>query len=245
MLKKYKYNEILSLLAVVIVLFTHGISHAVQETVLVPTNAVIVEENTINRILPYLRIDSGWARFHKTPNLVLIKEGKLTSNTHNVVGAGVGLGVSFGDKVRADINWIRHIYPTLSLSQSNFTIKRKPLIDAAFLNLYYETGLELSILRPYIGGGVGIAVQKDKLSYYTYNNQNTGRVLYTSSRKANFAYRFMLGSAFDLNETIKLDVSYSYNDYGKSKAVNALSNKKIGTTHYRAHMITAGLRFGI
>lgn len=79
MLKEYKYNKILilNLLAAITVLSTHGISHAAQETVLVPTNAVIVEENTINRILPYLRIDSGWAHFHKTPNLLLPKEGKL------------------------------------------------------------------------------------------------------------------------------------------------------------------------
>jgi len=47
-----------------------------------------------------------------------------------------------------------------------------------------------------------------------------------------------------LNERIKFDLSYNYHDYGKSKSQLAL-DKQIGKTHYRAHIISAGLRFGL
>lgn len=162
-----------------------------------------------------------------------------------IVGAGAGLGINFGDKVRSDVTWSRHLDPKLYSANQGSSEKRKPLIDAYFLNFYYETKLELSVFNPYLGAGVGLAALKDTLTYSTPNKNSVNYSPYTVSRKNNFAYKFILGSAFDLNDTIKFDLSYNYNDYGKSKGTIDLAGNQIGKTHYRAHIISAGLRFGL
>jgi len=86
---------------------------------------------------------------------------------------------------------------------------------------------------------------KDKLSYVTTNRNTIESGSYPINRKNNFAYKFTVGSAFDLNERVKFDLSYNYHDYGKTKARIDLLNRQIGKTHYRAHIINAGLRFGL
>ena len=198
-------------------------------------------------ILGYFRIDSGWSHFHnvKAGDTGVAANSKLKSNTSAIVGAGVGLGVNFGDKVRSDITWSRHLDPKLYADNQGNSVKRKPLIDAYFANLYYETGLELSVFHPYVGAGIGFAALKDTLSYSVTTNNSSNKGNYIIRRKNNFAYKLILGSAFDLNDTIKFDLSYNYNDYGKTKGAYTALGNQVGKTHYRAHIISAGLRFGL
>ena len=201
----------------------------------------------INReVLPYVRLDSGWSQFQRVNGLNTINgNSKLKAKTNNVAGAGLGIGVNFGDKVRTDITWSRHLNAELSSENANTTVRRKPLIDAYFFNLYYETGINFSIFNPYLGAGAGLTTIKDKLSYMAINNNSVDSGSYPVNRKNNFAYKFIIGSAFDLNDRIKFDLSYNYHDYGKTKARIDLLGKQIGKTHYRAHIINAGLRFGL
>lgn len=207
--------------------------------------SALAENHFINStVLPYVRIDSGWAQFQEVDGLNNVNNNnKLASKVNNISGAGIGLGINFGDKVRSDLTWSRHLEPELSSRNVHTTIKRKPLIDAYFLNLYYETGLQISIFNPYVGVGAGVANVKDKLSYYT-NNNGLNSDFYLINRKNNFAYKLMIGSAFDLNEQIKFDLSYNYSDYGKSKG-KLIAGNQVGKSHYRAHIINAGLRFGL
>lgn len=208
---------------------------------------VSAENRFINsEILPYVRIDSGWAGFQRVNGLdTLNGNSKLKSKINNIVGAGLGIGINFGDKLRSDLTWSRHLDPELHSENINFTVKRKPLIDAYFFNIYYETGFQMSIFNPYIGGGAGVATVKDKLSYFVINNNVVNHGSYLINRKNNFAYKLMVGSAFDLNERIKFDLSYNYHDYGKSKSRVDVLGKQIGKTHYRSHIISAGLRLGL
>lgn len=207
----------------------------------------VAENCFINsEVLPYIRLDSGWAQFQRVSGLSTINgNSKLKSKTNNIVGVGVGIGVNLGDKVRSDITWSRHLGSELHSENASTTVKRKPLIDTYFINLYYETGISMSIFNPYIGAGAGVATVKDKLSYLAINNNVVDSGSYPIKRKNNFAYKFAIGSAFDLNDRIKFDLSYNYHDYGKTKARVDSLNKQIGKTHYRAHIINAGLRFGI
>ena len=217
-------------------------------SLLVTTPVVASAQQLISRdILPYFRIDSGWSHFHKVNGVdsVPTTNSKLKSNTSAIVGAGVGLGVNFGDKVRSDITWSRHLDPKLYSDNQGSSVKRKPLIDAYFANLYYETGWELSVFHPYLGGGLGFAAVKDTITYSLATSLTSNKGNYIIRRKNNFAYKLILGSAFDLNDTIKFDLSYNYNDYGKSKNAITTTGNQVGKTHYRAHIISAGLRFGV
>ena len=199
-----------------------------------------------SEVLPYLRIDSGWSQFQQVKTLETFNStGRLKSDTHSIVGAGIGLGINFGDKVRSDFTWSRHLQPKLDSKNSTTSVKRKPLIDAYFLNLYYETGIQFSIFNPYVGVGAGVAKVKDKLSWSVINAGRAYSNSYLIKSKNNFAYKFILGSAFDLNERIKFDLSYSYNNYGKTKAQVNLRNRQIGKTLYQAHVVSAGVRLGM
>lgn len=203
-----------------------------------------------SEVLPYFRLDSGWSHFEKVsaPNGVN-KNSNLKSISNSVVGAGVGLGINFGDKFRSDITWSRHLSPQLKANNGTNNVTRKPVIDAYFLNAYYEIGSVVTIFNPYIGLGLGVATVKDTLFYSSVdNNGRLSRGAEIIKRKNNFAYKFTLGSAFDLNERIKFDISYNYHNYGKSKSklasINGVSTQ-MGNNHYKAHIISAGMRFGI
>ena len=205
------------------------------------------EQFSAAELLPYFRIDFGQAHFFPvkgSPKAVGNK--KLHSATNSVVSAGLGLGINFGDKFRSDITWVRHLDPVLKATNNNGeVVKRKPLIDAYFLNLYYEIASNVSIFNPYIGAGVGLARVRDNLSLSLIENNNLSRSSQKISAKNNFAYKFVIGSSFDLNENVKFDLAYNYHDYGKTKSALDSRKNQIGKTHYRAHVVSAGLRFGM
>ncbi|NBU53354.1 MAG: porin family protein [Alphaproteobacteria bacterium] len=204
------------------------------------------EQFSAAELLPYFRIDFGQAHFFPvkgSPKAVGNK--KLHSTTNSVVSAGLGLGINFGDKFRSDITWVRHLDPVLKATKDGDIVKRKPLIDAYFLNLYYEIASNVSIFNPYIGAGVGLARVRDNLSLSLIENNNLSRSSQKISAKNNFAYKFVIGSSFDLNENVKFDLAYNYHDYGKTKSALDSRKNQIGKTHYRAHVVSAGLRFGM
>ena len=161
--------------------------------------------------LPYLRLDSGQAHFAKVQGSNITGEKvNLKSTSNLIIGAGVGLGVNFGDKFRSDIVWFHHLNPVLEMSNSRDVVKRKPLIDAYFANLYYEGINDLGIFNPYIGAGIGFAKIKDRLDISSINNNQLSREVYTVKGKNNFAYRLGVGSTFDLNETIMVEQNHSW-----------------------------------
>jgi len=201
-------------------------------------------------VLPYFRLDSGWSHFEKVSAPTGVnKSTNLKSVSNTVVGAGVGLGINFGDKFRSDLTWSRHLTPQLKADNAINSVTRSPIIDAYFLNTYYEIGSIVTIFNPYIGAGVGVATVKDTLFYSSLDsNGRLSRGSEIIKRKNNFAYKFIGGSAFDLNERIKFDISYNYHNYGKSKSKLASINgidTQMGKTHYKAHIISAGMRFGM
>jgi opacity protein-like surface antigen len=204
------------------------------------------EQFSAAELLPYFRIDFGQAHFFPvkgSPNAVGNK--KLHSTTNSVVSAGLGLEINFGDKFRSDITWVRHLDPVLEATKDGDIVKRKPVINAYFFNLYYEIASKVSVFNPYIGAGIGLARVSDNLSLSLIDNHNLSRSSQKISAKNNLAYKFVIGSSFDLNESIKFDLAYNYHDYGKTKSAFDSRKNQIGKTHYRAHVVSAGLRFGM
>ena len=196
--------------------------------------------------LPYLRLDSGQAHFAKVQGSNITGEKvNLKSTSNLIIGAGVGLGINFGDKFRSDIVWFHHLDPVLEMSNNKDVVKRKPRIDAYFANLYYEGINNLGIFNPYIGAGVGFAKLKDRLDISSINKTQLRREIHTVKGRNNFAYRLAVGSTFDLNENIIFDLSYNYHDYGRTKSQLDNMQKQIGKNHYRSQIISCGLRIGI
>ena len=200
----------------------------------------------MNNFLPYFRLDIGKSKFLNVFGSPAVIKGKnLRSDVDTITSAGIGLGIDLGDKIRSDITWTHHLYTTLRTDDDFCMVKRKPKIESYFLNLYYEIGSKISVFNPYLGAGIGIARISDKL----YTSVIDNGVIYKNSQtiplKNNFAYKFVFGSSFDLNESIKFDLEYNYHDYGKTKNISDKENNQIGKTHYRSHCLSAGLRFGM
>jgi opacity protein-like surface antigen len=201
-----------------------------------------------SQTLPYIRLDFGQAHFLKVKGAGTVGSvstiNNLKSASNSILGAGLGLGINFGDKFRSDITWTHHLNPSLGSTDKNILVVRNPTIDAYFFNLYYEIASQISIFNPYIGAGIGVARVKDTLHFISVDNNAVTLGSELIPVKNNLAYKLTLGSSFDVNENIKLDLSYSYNDYGRSKQRIDTNNIQIGKTHYRAHVVSLGLRFG-
>ena len=103
----------------------------------------------------------------------------------------------------------------------------------------------MSIFHPYLGAGIGVAGVKDSIFTTNLGPNNSRSHSDLVSAKNNLAYRLTLGSAFALNENIKLDIAYSYNDYGKTKSKITARNIQLDKNHYKGHLLNVGFRFGL
>lgn len=192
-------------------------------------------------VSPYFRIDSGWSKFRDTSVPVTISQyfnqfsyKKVSSDFKPTLGAGIGLNLN--RNLRTDFIFMRHISTAFKSSKTH-TIKRVPLIDTYFLNLYYDIPNIFKGFTPYVGTGIGVALIKDKVKSFIHTKA-------TMPRKTNLAYKFVIGSSVDLNEKVKMDISYTYHNYGKSSS-NIINNQEFGKAIYKGYIISAGIRFGL
>lgn len=190
---------------------------------------------------PYIRLDTGWSKLIDTdipisrgvPVAIIYK--KVKSDFKQVIGIGVGV---YLDKIRADLTFNRHMKPVFKGSNTN-TIKRQPLIDTYFLNVYWDLDVEnnKTIFTPYMGVGMGVALVKDKVK----NVAGTKALMH---RKINFARRCIIGTTVDVTDNIQVDLSYIYHHYGKSRS-KVIDNQQYGGATFQGHMITTGMRIGL
>jgi opacity protein-like surface antigen len=170
---------------------------------------------------------------------------------------GVGVGYVWGPRFRTDLTVDIH-----SIMNTNFngsqtysdgaatqtvTIqdKTKFMSTILLMNGYYDirTG---TAFTPYIGGGVGFAVdqltQEASATYTggTASASNSGRSTHIA-----FAGAAMAGLTYDINTFVSLDVGYRYLYIGGSNVdiVVNNTNSKISIGGINEHQIRVGLRF--
>ncbi|MBP7189704.1 MAG: porin family protein [Rickettsiaceae bacterium] len=62
-------------------------------------------------------------------------------------------------------------------------------------------------------------------------------------KKNNLTWSVALGSAFDVTDSVKIDLQYNFQDFGKSSGKG--TNAKLNKSAFRTHSIKAGVRFAI
>jgi opacity protein-like surface antigen len=174
----------------------------------------------------------------------------LTNSFEPSFTGGVGVGYIWGPAFRTDLTVDLH-----SIMQAKFigstpspggTLfvddKTKWMSTILLVNAYYDfrTG---SPFTPYIGGGVGFAV--NQLTRHS-NSTDSGPAADTSASgrttKVNLAAAAMVGLNYDINTFASIDVGYRYLYIGGSDVGPTGANSLVSIGSLNEHQIRAGIR---
>ena len=143
--------------------------------------------------------------------------GGRASRTYNTVGGAIALGYYFNHMdsrvpLRAEIEYAARGDVRGSWDSSRYitTGKFKALFNVQTLqaNLYWDIDTGTAI-KPFIGGGLGLSfIYADYTANgYSYSDKTTG-----------FAWNAGAGVAYDINESVTVDLAYRFAGYGHAEA---------------------------
>ena len=179
----------------------------------------------------YVKVEGGATMLNNTK----VNGLKMKSNTAGIFGAGVGYYVM--ENVRTELTLDFIVNPRSKHNSETLRIKQKGDVASLLLNGYVDL-YDAGAFKFYAGAGVGVAQVRAKF---------TGAVVQNSvkTKKAtNFAYQVGAGASATVAEGVKVELGYSWRDYGKTKS-KIVNGDTLGKTHYRGHNIIAGVRFDI
>lgn len=191
----------------------------------------------------YVKVQAGASILNKVK--VGDTDVKLKSNTAPVFGAAVGYNVM--DMVRAELelNYIHNpefkksgTFTVDGVSGVNGSLKIKGKAGSLMVNGYVDFA-EVDSFKFFAGAGIGVAQLSEKLSNsdLTWNGitvapASTEKVKHTY----NFAYQLALGTSAEVADGVKVELTYKWSDYGKTKDVK---------TPYKGNSLVAGVRFEV
>ncbi|WP_425364665.1 outer membrane protein [Candidatus Tisiphia endosymbiont of Mystacides longicornis] len=249
-------------------------------TALLTSSASFADENQPANVMKanpnehrfYLKFEGGASKLNteKLENYSV----KVKSNATGILGVGVGYYITDNVRTELTLNFLTN--PEFKGSFSNgidikvFKLKIsgqgktkgnvKSLLLNSYVDLYATDNVKL-----FAGAGVGMAQVKEKTTgtiiveaeVKDEDENEVGKISETfsdSSKNANnFAYQLTAGVSFNLTKSIKLDIAYSWRDYGETKPgeINIkikdmdVYSEKSGKTPYRGHNLMAGIRFDL
>lgn len=186
------------------------------------------------------------------------QEGSFLKETA-IVGAGAGYQVNnwfradvtgeyrFGAKYRAFENYTGS--PNCPTGSGYFCVDgyKGTVSSAVFLaNGYVQLGTWYGI-TPYVGGGVGVALNTMS-GLVDYGITNSGAFGQAANKTtSNFAWALMAGLSYDLTPNVKLDIGYRYLDMGKLVTGSIECNVNNGCPHevQRFNLTSHDLRIGL
>ena len=186
-------------------------------------------------------------------NTIGLDDAWLSKSFEPGFTGGVGVGYVWGPHIRTDLTV--DIHSIMNANYNGTTVaggqsltiqdKTKFMSTILLMNGYYDirTGTPFT---PYIGGGVGFAV--NQLTQEAAQDNNTaGTNIAASGRTTHIAFAgaAMVGLNYDINTFVSLDVGYRYLYIGGSDVdINFNgANSKIEVGGINEHQIRAGLRF--
>jgi opacity protein-like surface antigen len=206
----------------------------------------------------YVKVEGGATMLNKVKDK--LTDLKMKSNTAGIFGAGVGYYVMENVRTDLTLNFITNsdLKKSGKAGPYGYTyedigqVKHKGKVGSLLLSSYVDL-YDAGAFKFYAGAGVGIAQLSEKTQY----NFTTPAGLdfppsYFDTVKIkkvyNFAYQVGVGASAAVADGVKVDLGYSWRDYGTTKSQVAQSgglNYIYGKTAYRSHNIIAGVRFDI
>lgn len=176
----------------------------------------------------YLKAEVGTSKM----NNVKLNDKKLKHNMAGIVGGG-GAGYYILDNVRADLmlNFFANQQSKYFFAGTDSKIKSQ--ITTLVLSGYVDV-FDISICEFFIGLGAGVGQLKNEI----IGNNKLGASTYTN-KKNNLVYHLTLGVAAKLAPVVKVEIAYSWKDFGSTK------ENYIKSLPYKGHNVTLGIRFDI
>ncbi len=180
----------------------------------------------------YLRGDVGASMLPKQTQKNF--DTKLKSSTH--VGASIGVGYYVMDNVRSELALTHHFTPKQKCAKESVnTVKASPTATALSLKGLLDV-YDFGMGQAFLGAGVGFAQLGGKMVTKSGGVEKNLKW----KKKNNFSYLLTAGSCFDVADGVKLDVAYTYSDYGTIKKVKDMTEAY--KYHFKTHNIAGGVR---
>jgi opacity protein-like surface antigen len=216
-----------------------------------------VAETPLERFLSniYLKVEAGSAKLAKAKDKNIRRS--LKSNSAAILGFGIGTYFSESSRLELELSFINNLKFKGSAADDfsaggisitrNRTISRKVNVKNYMANVYMDL-LDFDRAKIFIGGGLGAATLKEKISL-TQTVAPTGiflpvSIAANSKKTTNFAYSLSAGVSAGLSHKVNVDVKYSFKDLGKTKSV-LHGNIRLPGVKYRAHIISAAFRIDL
>ena len=144
-----------------------------------------------------------------------ISSGERASRTRNTIGGAIAVGYYLHNldprfPLRAEVEYAARSNARASWDSGAGAQRFKALFNVQTLqaNLYWdiETG---TAFRPFIGGGLGAS--------FIYADYTTGGTSYSDSTTG-FAWNAGAGLAYDINESVTVDLAYRFAGFGNAEA---------------------------
>jgi opacity protein-like surface antigen len=183
----------------------------------------------------YLRADAGINMFNKA------KVAGLKLKAQTTPSMELGLGYSVMDNVRAELAYGYHFSKNRKASTTTDSVKVKGGIQTLMVKGFYDA-FDLGMAQVFVGAGVGLAKLSENVDFSTTNS-----TLKKKSTQNTFTYLLALGTSFDVADSVKIDVQYNFQDFGKTNSVKStlVTGYEFGKVAYRSHAIKAGVRFAL
>ena len=202
----------------------------------------------------YVGAEAGWSWSQNTKF-----SDENPTNTVNTIGPNRSLNTSAGDSplvgvkagyrihdmFRTDVSaTYRGGYSVSASNAANGVSAYKADVTnwTAMLNGYVEP-ITLGKFKPYVGAGVGAAI--NSASNGVFNGGGANNKL-DDRTQTNFAWQASVGTAYNLTEHVALDVGYRYLDAGKISigGNSTLNDSRSKGDSLSASEVTAGIRYG-
>ncbi|AFE49623.1 outer membrane protein [Rickettsia prowazekii] len=193
----------------------------------------------------YLRADAGVAMFNKEQD----KATGVKLKSNKAIPIDLGIGYYISENVRADLTLGTTIGGKLKkygaatnthFTGTNVSVSHKPTVTRLLINGYVDL-TSFDMFDVFVGGGVGPALVKEKISGVSGLASNT-------KNKTNVSYKLIFGTSAQIADGVKVELAYSWINDGKTKTHNVMykgASVQTGGMRYQSHNLTVGVRFGI
>jgi opacity protein-like surface antigen len=180
----------------------------------------------------YIRLDAGVSSILnnqmtlrlESPPVYTDEAFSLSVNPNNILVGMIGIGYRINEYLRADLTlqeYMKRRYDSVCTNNTQTFCnngKQKGYLqtDIEFVNGYLELAPFIpgifTWMKPYVGGGIGMATQYTTKTFFYQNDEYLAEV--SSGTKVNLAGRGIAGIAFMLKKNMAIDAWYTFTHAG-------------------------------
>lgn len=170
------------------------------------------------------------------------------------IGASIGLGRIFTDRIRGDITatFNQYLYstgPGSQKGQEHNHLTSLSFMTNGYFHLTKDKKLTVHVTKisPYLMAGIGMTFNK----LDDWSDEVPGSHRHLGDTSQNFAWQVGIGVLFNIGNNIDADLMYKYVDLGRTKTKNRQSDNmgtdwettNVQSKYLRVHEISIGIFF--